>query len=369
MSNYPPFPKRDQRGFSLVEIMVGMVIGMIGIIIIMQVTSVFEARKRTTSSGDDAQNIGAITLSSIQKELSQAGYGLSVSQLIGRPLTIPASGARPALPLGSLQPVTINPAVLAAAVGFEAANTADMIMLIYGNSNNVEGTVINNSTATLPYEVSLGAGVGAQTDGGRGYTVGDYVIPSQSGVTNPHNIYRVITSAASNVVAVTPGPTAQDTLWYIPGGGKELPVLFNLGSSPSMPVFAVINAPNNNPPINHALGVCDYFRTDCANVANWTQLAGDVYAFHAACASTTSVRIVLVTRNAQYDPNQVTATMPTWINAAGLNTNMATPTANGTWDSTLAPDGNPKWQHYRYKTFESIVPLRNAIWSGVSGCV
>lgn len=64
-------------GFSLVEIMVGMVIGLIGMIVILQVFGLFEGQKRTTTGGDDAQNAAAIALFGLQHDIEQAGYGIS----------------------------------------------------------------------------------------------------------------------------------------------------------------------------------------------------------------------------------------------------------------------------------------------------
>jgi type IV pilus assembly protein PilW len=46
-------------GFSLVEIMVGLAIGMLAVIVILQVFALSEGRKRTTTSGGDAQSNGA----------------------------------------------------------------------------------------------------------------------------------------------------------------------------------------------------------------------------------------------------------------------------------------------------------------------
>jgi len=62
-------------GFSLVELMVGMVIGMIAIIVVMQVFSLSEGSKRTTTGGDDAQMSGAVALTMLQRDIRQAGYG------------------------------------------------------------------------------------------------------------------------------------------------------------------------------------------------------------------------------------------------------------------------------------------------------
>ena len=65
-----------QAGFTLVEIMVGLAIGMLATIVIMQVLSVFETQKRTTTGTADAQTNGNIALYNIERELQMAGYSL-----------------------------------------------------------------------------------------------------------------------------------------------------------------------------------------------------------------------------------------------------------------------------------------------------
>jgi len=69
-------PSKSHAGFSLVDLMVGMVIALLGIIIIFQVFSVSERIKRTTTSGGDAQQNGATAMFSLQNSFLNAGYGL-----------------------------------------------------------------------------------------------------------------------------------------------------------------------------------------------------------------------------------------------------------------------------------------------------
>ena len=51
-----------RSGFTLIEIMIGLVIGMLLTLVIIQVMSVFEAQTRTTSGTADAQTNGGIAL-------------------------------------------------------------------------------------------------------------------------------------------------------------------------------------------------------------------------------------------------------------------------------------------------------------------
>lgn len=65
-------------GFTLVELLVGLVIGLIATLVIMQTFSAFEGNKRSTTGISDAQTNGSIGLFMIQRELQFAGYGLPV---------------------------------------------------------------------------------------------------------------------------------------------------------------------------------------------------------------------------------------------------------------------------------------------------
>ena len=65
--------RSDQAGFSLVELMVGLTIGMLAVIIIVQVMSVFEAQRRTTTGTADAQTNGGIALFTIARDMQMAG--------------------------------------------------------------------------------------------------------------------------------------------------------------------------------------------------------------------------------------------------------------------------------------------------------
>lgn len=68
-----------QNGFGLVEIMVGLGVGMLAMVVVMQVFSQAEGQKRTTTGGADAQSNGAIALSMIERDGKMAGWGMANS--------------------------------------------------------------------------------------------------------------------------------------------------------------------------------------------------------------------------------------------------------------------------------------------------
>ncbi|SHG58448.1 PilW family protein [Massilia sp. CF038] len=71
--------RNANKGFTLVEIMVAMVIGLIAMVVIMQVFNLSESRKRATTGGSDAQANGAIAFMMIERDLKMAGWGLDTN--------------------------------------------------------------------------------------------------------------------------------------------------------------------------------------------------------------------------------------------------------------------------------------------------
>ncbi|MBK8385248.1 MAG: prepilin-type N-terminal cleavage/methylation domain-containing protein [Candidatus Accumulibacter sp.] len=88
------------RGFTLVEVMVAMVIGMIGIIIMMQVFASAEGQKRTTTGTGDAQSNGAMAIYTLQRDIREAGYGFNAMNALGCALVLPAPASRTLTPAG-----------------------------------------------------------------------------------------------------------------------------------------------------------------------------------------------------------------------------------------------------------------------------
>src|ERR1035437_2761744 len=125
--------------------MVGMVIGMLGLIIMMQVLSLSEGQKRTTTGGGDAQSNGAIALFGLQRDLRQAGFGVSDPNLLGCSLVL-----RAGVTLNAFAPVTINHAGIPAG----DANT-DTLLLVYSRTR---GSPQGNSIVTQPATGQAGGG-------------------------------------------------------------------------------------------------------------------------------------------------------------------------------------------------------------------
>ena len=351
------------RGFSLIELMVGLAIGMIGVVIMMQIFSVSEGYKRTTTGGDDAQNNGAIALYGLQRDLRMAGQGsnaftdnaasTSAYSLIACNLTL-----RAGVTINGLGPVMINPATSIVPAG--DANT-DTLLIFYGNGNDdPEGDHIESQPAANTYTLAgFAAGGGTPS-----IVTGDRVVALPTPRASPCNLSMETVSALAGSNVTVPTGVAGMT------GGA----LFDLGQSPRFLAYRVVS---------RNLLMCDYLVNNCSSsaAANWVTVASNIVSLRAQYGRDTTagtmdgtvdafdqttptnvcgwvrmraVRLALVARSAQLEKTAVTGAAPAWAGSAG---------------NAIDLSGDTSWQNYRYKVFETVVPLRNVAWLGVqAGC-
>lgn len=362
---------RRIEGFTLVEIMVGMVIGMLGIIVMMQLFALTEGQRRATTGAGDAQSAGAIALYGLQRDIRQSGYGISDANLLGCDILL-----RGGVTLTSIAPVTINHASIPAG----DPNT-DTLLVVYGNSNSSpqgEAIIDQASATTPPYTIAAIAS----------FSVNDRVIAAPASRLTPCAL-MLDTVSGVNTVASTVSVAAGNS-------GMGQGTLFSLGNAPKILAYAIHRG---------NLTVCDYIVSNCAAActaadsqnsaavgtatyagscsAAWVPIASNVVSMRAeygrdtsapmdavvdvydqstpatACgwSMTGAIRLVLVVRNGQYEKTQVTGGAPVW---AGTSSTVSVPI-------NLSNDAD--WQNYRYKAYETTVPLRNISWLGVqAGC-
>lgn len=354
-----PASFRPVSGFSLVEIMVGMVIGMFGLLIMMQVFSLAEEQKRTTTSGGDAQSTGAIALFGLQRDIRQAGYGNSDAKIIGCNVLL-----RAGVTLNAMAPLTINHAGIPAG----DANT-DTLLVSYGNTNgSTQGDGIVSQPSANGFTVQTASS----------FANNDRVIAAPQTRASPCNLtLDTVANIAGQVVSVSTGAT-----------GMANGTLFNLGQSPRIYAYAIRSG---------NLTQCDFLVNDCSLAANtsdpsiWVQVGGSIVSLRAqygrdntvpmdgyvevfdqtapttACtfARVSAARLALVARGAQLERTVVTAVAPSWEgDAVQVSTTPTNPIAY-----PIDLSGNSSWQNYRYKVFQTVVPIRNIVWAGVqSGC-
>jgi len=355
-------------GLSLVELMVAVVIGLVGVLVIFQVFAVSESYRRSTTSGGDAQQNGAVAMYTLERELRQGGWGFNTTLAVGCDVLAWESsiGAIPTFPMVPARILT------------GPANGSDTIEVNYGSQSDmvVPTSLLLTSTPATPYSVSNIYGFYKQPDN-KG---GNVILVVESGM--PCTLAQVTDlqgGDASNVIRHE--ANAAGATYNKPGGLAQTytnaGAVYNLGGSPSHNVYAIDAAGNltltpgltSSAQTIVAEGIvqmkAQYGKDDGVN--NGTVTLGGSYTANdgvvdgwstaqpttqAQWAQVLAVRVGLVARSANPEKPSVqggncdtTTAAPSWM--------------GGSFDLSA----NAAWQCYRYKVFQTTVPLRNMLWS------
>jgi len=408
-----PLPARLQRGVSMVELMVAMTISLIGTVIIFQVFEASEGIKRTTSSGGDAQQNGAIALYSIERDLRNAGMGFNDTPLAGcNVIGYDNTRVPPDFPVS---PATLLLAPVRIMAGADA-RTPDSLVVMYASgthTTSASSTIATMAASTDPVRVQSVYGFRAgdlivvretipsappkectimevtavnTVDSALVHAQGPYTLPWKSGASvtsrfnKPAGLGVVYKAREANVYNLgnlydTNGMTLPvHTTYYIPKSPDPAPhnVLATVSafvvSPPSQLADNIVHmralygmddgVNNNTVPYNTVYaagdGIVDRF-VDAPSVPtpDWRRVL--------------AVRVVLVARSAlpevpnagRGQPCDTTTAEPTWSGSAW---------AGSPWNLNVRLDlsADTDWQCYRYKVFETTVTLRNWIWAASS---
>jgi type IV pilus assembly protein PilW len=190
--------ERWSRGFGLVEVMVGLVIGLIAVLVVYQVYSVAEGFKRNTTAAGEAQMNGLFSTFVLGMELANGGGGVATAAVdlgsCADPTTFPATDPRHFAQ--SFRPI---PALI-----YAGANAAapDSFIVNYSVATTLSGVAQFNvgGASDQPYQV--------QSPGG--FHAGDLII----GVEDPGNADIPPTgNCASSKISGVPNLTTPDALW------------------------------------------------------------------------------------------------------------------------------------------------------------
>jgi len=410
------------RGFSMVELMVAMLIGLIGMIIIFQVFEVSESIKRTTTSGGDAQQNGVVALYTMERDLKNAGMGINYTTLAGCSIigwdqlratqTIPPGG----------QTLTLAPVVITPGAN---TTTPDQFTVLYGSSGLAGGPValnINLTSPTAPLALANPFGYSpgdmlilAEATPGKNCSLMEvtradstgvyhdpsvsYAVPVKGGSTNYTSRFNKVGGLGVTYTAITTKVFNLGNLYFVPSDSSEpvnAPVYNTYAiSNNSLTVTTQFATDGNGLPLTRvvadnivhmrALYGLDDGRNDTitAKYNNATNVAGDgivdrfvdAATFNAIVpvpwAQLIAVRLVIVSRSALPEkPTQgltaacdATVNEPIWTgtpwasNPLRYNTHLDLST---TGDPNAASLDN--WTCYRYRVFETTIPLRNWIW-------
>ncbi|HJU39258.1 MAG TPA: PilW family protein [Tahibacter sp.] len=236
--NRLPRSRADARGFSLVELMVGLFVSLIGTLVMFQAFALLEGQKRTTTSGSDAQQNGAYALVELERRIRSAGSGLVQGRNYGAwacRITAYGGGAQ-------RLPSAGNPAPFSAWPGTFRALP---VLALDGGANPDSLAVVGGNPAVRVF----GAAVGAVPGGGSvvlantvGIYGGDFLLGT--GKTQPTcTLARAaaVDSATRQVTLAAADSPANSFVGAFNGQGY----LFDLGSAPVLSLFGIDPAAQN----------------------------------------------------------------------------------------------------------------------------
>jgi type IV pilus assembly protein PilW len=374
----------SQRGITLIELMTGLVLGMLTTVVIAQVLATSEAQRRSTSIGSDAQTNGTVALYSLQREILGAGYGMAERRdAFGCPLVGAIGGA----------PVAFNFAPLAITPG-ASADLPDELLVVSGAHQGfatpmrvTAGHIVDSGTLPVNHTIGVSAGdvlVALPPPPGVG------PVPGASTQCTVLNASSVAAGAVNHAPgAGFPWNTAAGTGPMAGQLYQNGSTLINMGTVSARRFAVSARDTLTESVLDARTGAWSAPQDMFPNVVNlqafygrnttpFTGLAGglvptraeasiDVYDTTAptngnAWRDVRTVRLVVVTRSAQRERDIVTTALP--VADLGASPSVAGSYACGTSQCiNLSVGADPDWQHYKYKVFDTVVPLRNILWN------
>lgn len=350
-----------QLGLSLVEIMVAVVIGMIGILIITQAYITSDNFNRSTMGEGGAQMNGLLALYSVERDLRQAGWGINNSQARGcGNLLYHYDGGYSTAAGGALPDVRVAPVVITPNA---TPTIADAITVFYGTDGERMMPTTINAWSTATPDISV--------DGADGFSAGNLVIlVSASGCTlRGVSAVQVVSQKLdlAPTVALKQNPAGWGT--FASTYAKDDAVL-NLGT-PVLRTYLISNGKLASDDGLLAAGVMT--RTDVTDsIVDMRALYGKdtnadnlVDTYDATTPTTAagwlqvlSIKVAILARIGNFEKPSTsggdcdaTTAVPTWSGSA-----------TSPFQAVSVAAASPH-RCYRYRVFETTVPLRNMIWA------
>lgn len=377
-----------QQGFSLIELMIGMLIGLLCTLVIASVLSASEGNRRGTTSGTDAQVAGNLALFNVRRDIESSGYGFaSETAAVGCNLQAFFGGA----PVGALPPRLAPVFITEGADG-----TSDRIRVL-SSDKGINPEVGGRDGFTVPVRVQ--SDTGSATDPGYEpgdqfygvannltYQQGDLVVavtPVAAGAPeNDCELFEVNAPVDSAANAFRVPRQDQPARWNPvghpsvtavgPTGGRAGTFLVNLGRIHDRQYFV----DGNQRLIQSALDTATLTRVETelqggivllkAMYGRDTDADGAVDRYDYATPASVdgwqnvlAVRVVVVARSGQYEKEEVTGTNPMWVVGTAAAVDGAVACGSSKCLELRVDKVSDDWKHYRYRVFDTVVPLRN----------
>ncbi len=377
------------RGFSLVELLVSVVVGLLAVMFATRLMLGGEQNRSAAVGGSDAMQNGMLALFSIQNDAAQAGWGLN-DDLLNGCNTLMADTEGFALAGATRAGAAITP--LTAAVIVNGGTRSDTLTLYSGSGPAGVGSV------RLYQNYAGGATIGTDTQKPFAFNQGDVIVVAPEPAGGNCSLAQLSAEPADQNLAIASGNAlrfnsgALAVAAYTAGQAR----VFNLGRATklSFHTWSVSNgvlllratdlAGTSRTPqsvINNVVAIKAQYGFDTRaaatfdpkqgmQVTQWSNtmidadgdaVVGDPGDFQRVAA----LRIAVVARSGMPEKPAAGGSTCAATTAAQTVFGSAAPAGVAAVPVSVALDAageTVSWTCYRYRTFETIVPLRNAGW-------
>lgn len=339
-----------QRGISLIELMVGLVIGLLAVLVIYQTFAVAEGVKRQTISAGDAQKSGLVAMYLLGAEIGNAGSGIMLNQddlatctdtgdvaTTMRPFSVLIEpGADDDTPDGFVVNYSTSRAVVTPSVFMAKTNAGGNTFTVQSPTGFKKGDMVVAMTGAGPCERIDVTNVTAPDANG------NVILTTSAGVVNEY-------LPTMRVINIGPATSTQRVRYDVASNVVRSTDLVTAGATPQPLSSSVMN-------LKLQYGV----DTDGDNnVDTWTAATGAydpaaVLAFNGPdLRRIKAVRIGIIVRSDEFDRD-----------APAFDWTLFECTAQEAVDYTCpAALTGTLPANYRYRVYETIVPLRNPMWN------
>jgi len=358
-----------QAGFSLVEILVGLVIGLLATLVIMQVFTVFEGQKRTTGGAADAQTNGSIALFMVTKELQMAGFGMVAG--FNSPFDCePASTNYGATGITDISPITITD-------GGAAAGASDIVTIRYGDSpsGGIPSLIVPPTGPLGANEVPIGNNLGCRVNDialiVNGTTCNLTTVTGPTDIATPA-VPSVPTPNTASVALQSVAGAAENNYLSCLGGWNVVTFQVNPNYVASPTDNEAYMEKNVTPAVADIVNIQAQYGISATYDSNLVVQWVDATGGWAAPTVTNrnrikAVRIAVVARSGLQEKEDVSIVCSslTADNPTGLCAWSATSASPSVASPAPAIDlsNDPDWMRYRYRVYQTIIPLRNIVWA------
>lgn len=374
--------RTKQQGFTLAEIAIAMVVGLLATLAIFQTLSMFEKQRRTTAGAGDAQENGLIALYTLEQDLREGGHGLidngvlpcaqiyafspnsvqvSAPALIQGGATAGASDTlftnrldadSGGIVTGGQRAIALSTTLTLLTVDTGKAINANDYLLVSDPVSNLPCTLLKSTatpSATLPAPVPVSAAVVANPAGTASSAIS---LPAYSSAAKVNDLGPTLTLVSSkyyvdsnfNLMQSDNGATAQSLASNIVNMQAQYGV--TIDSSEQIKCWT-------NPSATGAA---------CAP-GDWTP-AGLT---RANISRIKAIRLAVVVRSGNKESAADSSGACNTTTLAPVSWPDSDPSGSQNFDKppTIDLSANGDWKCYRYKVYQTIIPLRNVIWQNL----